>query len=449
MPLIRTPRSVKQYANVVRFSLGLLPGEVNPVDVMILEGMRLFAHDIFDRVKEHIIPKVEPHWMDNIMDKDEDKADKLMKKLLTGIDDADGGAWRATLVMLFPAKLSHASHDESEFLAWTDTQRVACDEYFIRYLAAVVPDNDVPDAEVGQWMAHAEAGDINSLVSNLQNRLNTKTEEILVQKVRRVQRHLSDAQRATFAVSISRIATQLTLRDIARQSEFAFGQSAIFAAQCVGGTKDFDASELVASEVIKDASSGIWAVEFFWHLPHERYRDSDEDTEEQGPRYLPKEMSSRLGGLLSKRLMDEIEASAQRPPIELLRRAFIICQDYGGLDRVKTWTKRELTRDPSFLGPFASLIMQGSYSGSERQQEWPGNKAARTKVTAYIDTEWLVRTFSLDLPVKKKNWGPYISNDEAAFRLIQMLKMPDEENLNGDQSAGSAHGGQSDDANGG
>ena len=92
MPLIRTPRSVKQYANVLRFSLGLLPGEVNPVDVMILEGMRLFAHDIFDRVKEHIIPKVEPHWMDDIMEKDEDKADKLMKKLLTGVDDADGGA---------------------------------------------------------------------------------------------------------------------------------------------------------------------------------------------------------------------------------------------------------------------------------------------------------------------------------------------------------------------
>lgn len=40
MPLIRTPRSAKQYANVIRFSLGLLPQEVNPVDVMLLEGMR-------------------------------------------------------------------------------------------------------------------------------------------------------------------------------------------------------------------------------------------------------------------------------------------------------------------------------------------------------------------------------------------------------------------------
>ena len=335
--------------------------------------------------------------------------------------------------MLFPAKLSHVSHDESEFLAWTDSQRVACDEYFIRYLAAVVPDNDVPDAEVGQWMAHAEAGDINSLVSSLQNRLNTKTEEILVQKVRRVQRRLSDSQRATFAFAIARIAGQLTLRDIAHQSEVAFGQSAIFAAQCVGNTKDLEAKELAASEVIKCASSGIWVVGFFWALPHDRDRHQDADAGEQEQRYLPKEMSMRLGMLLSERLMYEIEASDQRPPTELLRRAFLVCDAYGNLERVKTWTKGELTRDPSFLGPFASLIMQGSYSGSERQLEWPGNKAALTKVTAYIDTDWLARTFSPNPPVKKKNWGPYISDDEAAFRLIQFLKDTKEGSAKEDQ----------------
>ena len=68
MPLIRTPRSAKQYANVIRFSLGLLPGEVNPVDVMLLEGLRLFAHPLFERIKETMIPKAEPHWMENFLE---------------------------------------------------------------------------------------------------------------------------------------------------------------------------------------------------------------------------------------------------------------------------------------------------------------------------------------------------------------------------------------------
>jgi predicted KAP-like P-loop ATPase len=422
MPLIRTPRSVKQFANVVRFSLGLLPGEINPVDVMILEGMRLFAHDVFERVKEHVIPKVDSHWMDDLMEEREDKADKLMKRLLDGLEETDRDTWRNLLTMLFPAKLSHATYNESDFLAWTDARRVACDEYLIRYLAAVIPDNDVPDAEVTQWMTQAKADDSCALVSSLKEKLNPKTEETMVQKLRRVQRQLTDAQRAVFSVATAKLANQLTLRDIAHQSDVAFGQAAIFAAQCVGNIRELNLRESVASDVIKSASSGIWAVEFFWALPHERPRRGNEGDDEQSQCYLPKEITQRLGVLLSQVLMDQIESSDQRPEVELLRRAFLTCEAYGGLDRVRAWTKNELGRDPLFLGPLVSLMMRGLYSGSEHKQEWPGNEVALKKAKAYTDTEWLVQTFSPTQPEKSQSWGAYISDDEAVFKLFQLLR---------------------------
>lgn len=420
MPLIRTPRAVKQYANVVRFSLGLLPNEVNPVDVMLLEGIRLFESRLFDNISTNIIPQVEPHWLTDFMEEREDRVDKLIKKLLEGLDEAKTSGWREALAMLFPAKLSRASYGESDFLSWTDSKRVACDEYLIRYLAAVIPENDLPDAELNVWMDIAESGDDKALTATLEGRLNNRNEEILIQKLRRVRRRLSDSQKVTFAIATAKLASRLTLRDIAHQSEVPFGQAAIFAAQCVSEITNFQMIEKAATEVIKTASCGIWAVEFFWHLPHKREcRTNDEQVEEKS---LPEELSKELGTLLSRTLLDSVEVAASRPSLELLRRAFLITEKFGDLDRVRRWTKAELLKDHAFIRPLIGLMMQGIYSGGEREQEWPGDQNALLKVRAYTDADWLAEVFPPQQPTKQKTWRSRLSDEEAVFRVLTLLR---------------------------
>jgi hypothetical protein len=68
-----------------------------------------------------------------------------------------------------PAALAKlcALFKSDRLLAWTDSKRVACDEYFIRYLAAVIPESDVPDAEVGQWKNDAGDEDSHALAAKL------------------------------------------------------------------------------------------------------------------------------------------------------------------------------------------------------------------------------------------------------------------------------------------
>lgn len=422
MPLIRTPRSAKQYANVVRFSLGLLPGEVSPVDVMLLEGMRLFARNVFECVMEHIIPKVESRWMDDIMDKEEDKADKLMKKLLAGADNVEAQSWRDALIMLFPAKLSSASYSESEFLVWTNAKRVACDEYFIRYLAATVPDNDVPDEEVNLWIKKADSQDPLELASSIASSWTSKNEVTLVQKLRRIERQLNDTQRKCFAAAMSQLSSRLTWRDIAWQSEAPFGQAAIFIAQCIENISVLEARESIASDILRSADSGMWAIEVFYFLPHGRENERRELSDEQKIRVFPKDVSSRLGTVLANRLMLEIENASNRPSMPFLRHSLRICASHGDVARIQQWAKRELTGDRDFIGAFASLITNWSYSGEECQQEWPGDKAALSIAKNYVDTEWLAQNFSIDPPARSKNWGSYISDEEAAYQLIKLLK---------------------------
>jgi hypothetical protein len=298
-------------------------------------------------------------------------------------------------------------------LSWTDSKRVACDEYLIRYLAAVIPENDLPDCELNIWMDIAGSGDDKALVATLKERLNNKNEEILIQKLRRVQRHLNDSQRVAFAVATARLSEHLSLRDIANLSEIPFGQAAIFVAQCVSGITNSHLIETAATEVIKTSSSGIWAVAFFWHLPHKRERrTNDEDIEEQ---CLPEELTRKLGAVLSQTLMDGVEASVSRPSIELLRRAFLITEKYGDLDRVKRWTKAELLKDGTFIRPLIGLMMQGLYSGGEREQEWPGDQEALRKVRAYTHADWLAESFSPQQPVEQKTWRSRLSDKKPFF----------------------------------
>jgi hypothetical protein len=421
MPLIRTPRSAKQYANVIRFSLGLLPQEVNTVDVMLLEGMRLFARPIFERVKEHIIPIVDPHWMEDYMDEPSDRAAKTMKKLLDGFSDDESKFWRDTLIALFPSKLSSARHDEDEFLKWTDGKRIACDEYLIRYLAAVVPDDDVPDAIVSRWMALAEQGDVQTLVADLKSALNPKSETTFVQKLRRIEHLLNGSQRETFAIATAMISSSLTLRERARQSEVAFGQAAIFAAQCVRNLSELVRMESLACEVVRVSSSGMWAVDFYWNLPHERDRQQNDESDEKR-QVFTKEASKRLGKVLADRLMDDIEGAKERPPLHVLQRVYLICSRHGDVERLRSWSKGELTKDPAFVSHFGSLIMNWCYGGEERHQEWPSDQKALELVRNYVDAEWLARTFNLEPPPAANRFSPYISDEEAAYRLLQMLK---------------------------
>lgn len=421
MPLIRTPRSAKQYANVIRFSLGLLPGEVNPVDVMILEGIRLFQHSIFTQIKETVIPKAEPHWMEDYMDEPDARAEKMLNALLDEIPENEKSRWRDVLVSLFPSKLSQVTVDEATFLSWTNGKRVACDEYLIRYLAAVIPDNDVADSNLNKWMALAEAGEVNDLTESLKDHLKPKTEEILVQKLRRIERHLDDRQRESFALAVSAISSLLTHRERAWHAEVPFGQSSIFAALCVKNLKDLTARERLAAKVISAAASGMWATEFFWDLPHRRENNQQDRDDPHGQQAFDESVSQKLGILLAGRLHSEIECASERPPLDYLRRICSICIKHGDLNRMQNWFKAELTKDPSFLNDFVSLIMTWTYSGGHREMEWPGDEAARKKACELIDIDWFTRTFasySTDTPQKVLY---NLSNDEATSRLLTLL----------------------------
>jgi hypothetical protein len=47
-PVLETPRMAKRYAHALEFALRLLAGEANVVDVMLVEGLRVFFPPLYE-----------------------------------------------------------------------------------------------------------------------------------------------------------------------------------------------------------------------------------------------------------------------------------------------------------------------------------------------------------------------------------------------------------------
>ena len=48
---LTTPRKAKLYGNILLFSLPILQGEVNPVDLMLIEGIRIFCPSLYETIR--------------------------------------------------------------------------------------------------------------------------------------------------------------------------------------------------------------------------------------------------------------------------------------------------------------------------------------------------------------------------------------------------------------
>ncbi|WP_101845134.1 hypothetical protein [Halobacillus sp. Marseille-P3879] len=50
---IKTPRQAKLYSNILMFSLPILKDEANVVDLMLIEGIRVFLPPIYTLIKDN------------------------------------------------------------------------------------------------------------------------------------------------------------------------------------------------------------------------------------------------------------------------------------------------------------------------------------------------------------------------------------------------------------
>ena len=153
-----TPRSAKRYGNGLMFALPMLKGEVNIVDLLLIEAVHAFYPAIYDVIRanhsEYSGIESEPSPGGHKAP----RAYELLKPVLEHLQAGEQEAIMSLLKSLFPRLGSAnggAGYGTNWPSAWTRTKRICSPDYCSRYFSFSVPTNDVRDSEMEALYAKA------------------------------------------------------------------------------------------------------------------------------------------------------------------------------------------------------------------------------------------------------------------------------------------------------
>jgi hypothetical protein len=196
---MKTPRMAKRYANALAFALAINKGEVNTVDMMLIEAIRIFYPDAFETIRQNkdIFLGDKTHT-DQEFSK---RTEATLALAARGLNNEEANALRGLLDHLFP------SSGEKRYSRYADQyaeqQRVASERYFDRYFGYSVPVADVSDRAIADFVKSAEGLTIEQCTESLRELISPLNSGAVIAKFRAAAKNLSPAPAERIALAIS------------------------------------------------------------------------------------------------------------------------------------------------------------------------------------------------------------------------------------------------------
>ena len=190
-PKMATPRQARLYSNALMFSLPLVKGEVNIVDFLLAEGLRVFHPRIHSAIRDNPSP-----WLDQLRRNQEDRS-QLVRQIVDDAAPEMSGAERDRLMRgllrhLFP-RASDVQYSGEWEAQWAREKRICSQAYFRRYFTYGVPPNDISDRAIDEFVASLpDLGDASR--EQILLRLMRAAPAIFVKKMRQREEDFSELQ---------------------------------------------------------------------------------------------------------------------------------------------------------------------------------------------------------------------------------------------------------------
>lgn len=160
-PRLSTPRVAKLYTNALMFALPLLKGEVNVMNLLLIEGIRVLYPRLYAVIRDN-----PPAFLDGPRDdrghgleRHATQFDSLVDDALSDLNQTERKAVKERLLKpLFPRTGNMQYGGEWDNI-WAQEQRICATTYFKRYFSYCVPDGDVSDASVSNLLERVVAAD--------------------------------------------------------------------------------------------------------------------------------------------------------------------------------------------------------------------------------------------------------------------------------------------------
>jgi hypothetical protein len=375
---LRTPRMAALYANTLAFSLPILKGEVHPVDLMLVEALRIFYPRVYSFIRENpdaVLGKA--FDLNRDQEKKHQRIRDQLEKGFYGLDPEGRESAIKLLSTLFPqlnAVYGNTSYSSSPEGAWANAQRVAAREYFPRYFSYAILSGDVHDRSITEILTAVTTGDRDGIESEIRQLVTPRNAENFVQKLRRQEHTVTGPERGTLALALAKCGDVFP-----NPSTGIFAilnprpQIAIMISNLIESSSASDERMKTAEMVLEAANPLGFAADCFDWL-----RVFDEA--KPNPNAFSREEQQHLGRILA----DRISSSANvRHPLfhvgsERAPRLLKLWQTYGDPGVANNYVVAVLKHQPRFaldlLQSFLSTVLSaaGMFPGDFERSEYDG-----------------------------------------------------------------------------
>ncbi|WP_268036829.1 KAP family P-loop NTPase fold protein [Algoriphagus sp. PAP.12] len=367
--LIVTPRVAARYANSISFTIPLLKGEVNLVDLLLIEGIKVIFPGLYDFIRSNssLFANTYRTYSSNGRDDFQKKEDAKLKieRHLEEYPQEISNGLKDFLKSIFPqlgSVFGFTSFSDSQWREWYEKKRICSGRYFERYFSFVVLEGEISDVlfdgildQISKVDFITKIGSLNDLFSDLD-----KTDVAL--KIQFLEDSFTQAQKRFLALNLSLIGDIFPEVDSGGFRIMApFQQIAYFIQKCVENQEP-ENRVLLGNELMKRAIPLNFAFEI-WRTLHpksdggsrpELFTDSDF-------RHVSKVLYERCRSELS---LDQLYESIEDPHFRYLLEIGSQVNPNGIKEEIKGWL---LSDDENFIKLLYSFSQTThSYGGSKK-----------------------------------------------------------------------------------
>jgi hypothetical protein len=263
-PRLGTPRHAKLYVNAVTFALPLLKEEAHPVDLLLMEGIRIFYPRLYVAIRDNA-----DLFLGGGRDLDQNTESARRRHIAELIGEVAGDITaeqsaslrRDLLETLFP-RLRTTRYEPEWEPHWAREQRICSEQYFQRYFTYSVPPGDIGDLEVKSFLNGVAASDAPANDGALEAFARRGAFPRLVQKLHRAAPALPEDVASALALTIARNAS-LAQRERRQASmlDSTFSHATHLVTSLVRQLRDVRARDRIALAIAETAEPLTFASE--------------------------------------------------------------------------------------------------------------------------------------------------------------------------------------------
>lgn len=283
---LKTPRLAQRYGNTITFYIPLLKGEVDIVDLLLIEGVKIFYPKLYSSIKDK-----PSYFLGEVLDQGgnfEQVKNIVIEYVEQSISDLSREAQiyaKNLLKELFPrltGVLGNIRHGSDWQVKWTQQKRIASLKYFKRYFAYSIPEDDISDQNLLVFLNQLEQADVANIsneIKKITKYQSSSTDSFLTEIFKKIEQ-LSNLASQNLALALAEMGSYFPKPETLFSFNSAFSRAGILVSYLIQKIDESDKRLILAKQVLQIANPICFAPECFRWIRASKKDNEKEDSED-------------------------------------------------------------------------------------------------------------------------------------------------------------------------